>query len=227
MLSLLPYAVRSKVNTGEVGGIIPTPSTTISTAPQPIPSPIIFPPGSSPDTAADRVLYAAGDSAQIGWEESGALEMIGEASKAVTLYNYKPSFCSAIGTNACEIVEGSVSKFTNFQCVGFTMVTEKLTGGDLEPHDAKNYCLRDAAPPGYVRFTYNRSLSPPAQLAKNDYVVWTKGKYGHIALVTNVWEKQIEVYEANWGVGGSIRKRLDDPNRSTNVGSVECVLRRK
>ena len=113
---------------------------------------------------------------------------------------------SSASTYECgQIAAGN----TCLQCVGFVQAAVGGSTGEILNNggNAKDYATN--VPTGYQYYT----VSSNTPLQEGDIIIKTGGQWGHIGIVTLVYDQStIQVAEANFGFGGELGLKNSSPD---------------
>lgn len=115
---------------------------------------------------------------------------------------------------ARRLMKASATRYAHLQCVGFVVgMVAQSTGADISGRGhAIDYSINSI--PGY-RFMRKESTTPQV----NDLVVFYYDTYGHIAVITHVYDNnRIEVAEANTPTDGFVRTSVKTVKGSSIKG---------
>lgn len=116
---------------------------------------------------------------------------------ALASYDGTTAFSNGRFTGRGQSCGGVGPSGLRYQCVELVMRHALSHWGFRWWGNAKDL-LRNA-PPAKVDVRLNGDLQHP--VVPGDFVVWTRGTYGHVALVTAVRAGAVDLIEQNWGPG--------------------------
>jgi len=127
----------------------------------------------------------------------------GRQLSAEAIYKAVPAFSNApymTTGESCDDVYGSDG--WHYQCVEYVRRFYRI---------AKNVDTSTAAWKGHGKTYYATAQakglvaypnSGPTRPEPDDVLVWSGGKYGHVAIITDVTDTQVKIIEQNWSNGG-------------------------